>query len=132
MKDAFIRIAERSIEAADAALNAGVQEKSAFLSYHAFESSGSALGTHFGLEMGKNVSHPAKLRRFVHAAKKIRIEYQVTLLSIKLTSMRNKFLYPEILPGKRIVKPENQITDVASRKLLREVKHVVSVIKSNL
>jgi hypothetical protein len=50
VKTKFIRVAERAAEAAQAALNIGVHEKAGFLAYHAFASSGSALGTHVGLK----------------------------------------------------------------------------------
>ena len=80
MKKKFVRVAERAIIAADAALAAGTHEKASFLSYHAFESSGSALGTHVGLDMGKTVSHPTKLKRFRHAAMTVGISKDVALL----------------------------------------------------
>ena len=70
MKTKYIRIAERATLAANAALSAGAQEKAGFLAYHAFESSGGALGTHLGYSMGKAVSHNLKLKRFQEAAKK--------------------------------------------------------------
>lgn len=132
MKKKFIRVAERATVAADAALRAGTHEKACFLSYHAFESSGSALGTHMGLDMGKTVSHPAKLKRFRHAAARVGIAKDVALLAVRLAPMRNRFLYPELLPDGTIKLPEDQITRAKSAQLLKEVKHVVQVVKANL
>lgn len=132
MKNRFIRVAERATQAADAALSAGTHEKASFLSYHAFESSGSALGTHLGLNMGKTVSHPTKLNRFKRAAKQVGIEKAVALLAVRLAPMRNRFLYPELLPDGSIKAPEDQITAAKSAQLIKEVKHVVQLVKAKL
>ncbi len=132
MKNKFIRIAERSTDGATSALSGGVHEKAAFLSYHAFESSGAALGTHVGLDMGRTVSHPTKLKRFQHAAKKVGIAKQVALLTVKLAPMRNRFLYPDLLPDGTITLPEDQITPTKAAQLLREVKFVVGLVKGCL
>jgi hypothetical protein len=133
MKKAFVRVAERAVDAGDAALAAGVHEKAGFLAYHAFESGGSALGTHIGLDMGKSVPHPTKLKRFVHAASKVGMSrQQIALLAVRIASMRNRFLYPEQLPDGTIVSPEQQITSAKAAQLLREVKHVVATVKSHI
>lgn len=132
MKNKFMRVAERSADAATSALGAGVQEKAAFLSYHAFESSGAALGTHIGLNMGKGVTHPTKLNRFRQAASVVGIGKQVALLAVRLAPMRNRFLYPEELPDGTIKLPEEQITNAKTAQLLREVKHLVTLVKAQL
>ena len=103
MKTRFIRVAERATDAGDAALTAGTHEKASFLAYHAFESSGSALGAHVGLDMGKSVTHPTKIKRFQHAAKQVGLGKEVALLAVRLAPMRNRFLYPEELPDGTIV-----------------------------
>jgi HEPN domain-containing protein len=128
MKTRFIRVAERATDAAQGALNVGTHEKAGFLAYHAFESSGSALGTHLGLDMGKGVSHTTKLRRFQHAARTVGLSRQVALLA----PMRNRFLYPEVLPDGTITEPEAQITPAKAVQLLKEVKHVVKLVKAKL
>lgn len=132
MKTRFIRVAERAAVAADAALAAGTHEKASFLAYHAFESSGSALGIHVGLDMGKSVSHPAKLNRFRQAAAQVGMSKQVALLAVRLAPMRNRFLYPEQLPDGTLISPEDQITPAKTAQLLREVRHVVTAVKANL
>jgi|HubBroStandDraft_2_1064218.scaffolds.fasta_scaffold285257_3 hypothetical protein len=43
LSDAYTEIAERSMQASEAALSEGLQESSGFLVYHAFESIGGAL-----------------------------------------------------------------------------------------
>ncbi|WBY01297.1 hypothetical protein PE066_17805 [Ramlibacter tataouinensis] len=132
MKTRFIRVAERSTEAGDAALSAGTHEKASFLAYHAFESSGSALGVHVGFDMGKTVSHPTKIKRFQHAAKQVGISKQVALLAVRLAPMRNRFLYPEELPDGSIIAPEDQITPAKAAQLVKEVKHMVQAVKTKL
>ncbi len=132
MKDKYVRIAERAVEAGQAALNAGMHEKAGFLAYHAFESSGSALGTHVGLDMGRTVAHAAKLIRFRHAARTVGLSRVVADLSIRLASMRNRFLYPEVQLDRTIKAPEDQITPAKAAKLLREVKYVVGRVKTAL
>jgi hypothetical protein len=132
MKNHFIRIAERATVAADAALTAGTQEKAGFLAYHAFESSGAALGVHVGLDMGATVSHSKKLKRFMHAASRVGMSMQVALLAVRLAPMRNRFLYPEELPDGTTLAPEKQITMAKATKLLKEVKYVVRAVKANI
>lgn len=132
MKHKFIRVADRSLEAADAALASSVQEKAGFLAYHAFESSGSALGAHIGLDMGKTVTHPTKLKRFKHAASTVGLSKQVALMAVRLAPMRNRFLYPEELPDGSVVQPENQITGAKTKQLVKEVRHIVGKVKAAL
>jgi hypothetical protein len=132
MKKGYLRVAERSLDAADSALASKIHEKAAFLSYHAFESCGSALGSHIGLDMGKTVSHATKLKRFNHSAKKVGLGKEVALLSIRLGSMRNRLLYPEILPDGSIVTPEQQITRAKAAQLAKEVKSMVKKVGTKL
>jgi hypothetical protein len=132
MKTKFIRVAERAAAAAQAALIAGTQEKAGFLAYHAFESSGSALGTHLGLDMGKAVTHPTKLKRFQEVARKVGLSRQVALLAVRLAPMRNRFLYPDTLPDGTIIAPEDQITPAKAKELIREVTHIVKLVKGQL
>jgi hypothetical protein len=119
VKNKFIRVAERATDAAEAALSAGTQEKAGFLAYHAFESSGSALGTHVGFDMGKAATHATKLKRFQAAAKKVGLSKQVALLAVRLAPMRNRFLYPDILPDGSIIAPEDQITLPKAKELIK-------------
>jgi len=132
MESKFIRIAERATDAAQAALSAGTQEKAGFLAYHAFESSGSALGTHVGLDMGKAATHATKLKRFQEAAKKVGLSKQIALLAVRLAPMRNRFLYPDTLPDGMIIAPEDQITPAKAKELIKEVTHVVKLVKAQL
>jgi hypothetical protein len=132
MKTKYIRIAERATLAANAALSAGAQEKAGFLAYHAFESSGGALGTHLGYSMGKAVSHNLKLKRFQEAAKKVGLSKRVALLAVRLGGMRNLFLYPHVLPDGSIIAPEDQITAAKAKELVKEVVNLVNLVKANL
>jgi len=132
MKYRYQRVAIRSLQAADAALAAGAHEKASFLSYHAFESTGSALGTHMGHDMGQGVSHPNKIRRFKHAAGQVGITRAVAELAVRLAPMRNKFLYPELKLNGDIVLPEAQISAAKAAQLTAQVKHVVNIVGGQL
>ncbi len=125
-------MADRATDAGDAALAAGTHEKASFLAYHAFESSGSALGAHFGLDMGKYVTHITKIKRFKHAAKQVGMGKEVALLAVRLAPMRNRFLYPEKLLDGTVVSPEDQITPAKAAQLLKEVRHMVKDVKAKL
>lgn len=132
MKHAYLRVADRSIVAAEAAINSGVQEKAAFLSYHAFEASGSALAVHTGLPVGKGVSHPSKLKQFLQAARKVGFEKKVSRLCVRLAPMRNLLLYPEQRPIGLIVLPEDQISVAKAQQLIKEVRHVVQLVRRSI
>jgi hypothetical protein len=132
MKTRFIHVAKRATVAAQSALNVGTHEKAGFLAYHAFESSGCALGVHTGLDMGKTVSHSVKLKRFLHAAKSVGMGKEVALLCVRLAPMRNRFLYPEILPDGTIKLPEAQITAAKAKQLLKEVSHIVNRVSTKI
>ena len=132
MKFQYIRVARRALTSADSSLSAGVQEKAGFLAYHAFESSGSALGTHFGLDMGKRVGHTTKIKRFQHTAKKVGLGRKVAMMAVRIASMRNLFLYPEALPGGSVILPEKQITPAKAKQLVKDVRHLVDKVEKNL
>jgi len=132
VKKKFINIAERSITAGAAALQVGAHEKASFLAYHAFESSGSALGSHIGLDMGKLVGHATKIKRFQHAAKLVGLGQKIALLAVRLAPMRNRFLYPEELLDGTVVSPEDQISPSKAAQLLREVQRAVNDVKAKL
>lgn len=94
LEDDYQRVARRSLDASDAALNAGIQEKSAFLSYHAFESTGCALSIVEGQPVGPRVRHNDKIRNFTIAARRRgRGGHTVAGVAVSLASIRNSLLY---------------------------------------
>jgi hypothetical protein len=142
LKDDYLRVAERSLQAGSAALSAKVQEKAAFLCYHAFESSGCAFSAHKGRAIGREVSHDKKLNIFTneirvfrnHPRKTYRDHYYLALnLSIKLRSLRNDCLYPIENPTTKVfVRPETAISEAQAQELLRQVKQVVLWVQALL
>jgi hypothetical protein len=135
LKDDYQRIAERSLLAGSAALNAQVQEKAAFLCYHAFESSGCAFSAKNGRPIGPRISHDKKLNIFTneirvfrsHTSKTYRDHYHLALkLSIRLRSLRNDCLYPIQNPTtKTFARPDVAISQAQAHDLLRQVRQVV-------
>ncbi|MCN4145167.1 MAG: hypothetical protein LC437_09170 [Thiohalomonas sp.] len=94
IKDDYQRVAHRAIKASNDSRK--IQEKSAFLSYHAFESTGCALADHAGLDVGSNVKHHQKIQNFKNAARQHcdnNDAQKIANLIVTLNNLRNKFLY---------------------------------------
>lgn len=122
LKNDYQRVAERSLAACSGAISEGVQEKAAFLAYHAFESTGCALSSHVGLPVGPKISHAAKIKNFTEAAKKLGNEKAVAALAVTLSSLRNSFLYPiENKTTGAHELPENSITLSDAENLRKRV-----------
>lgn len=115
----YLRIVQRSLDAADAVLAQALQEKAGFLAYHGFESLGGALCSRRGIPYPR--SHPGKLRQFVAASKQDRFGFAAAQLMIELIALRNMLLYPEQLPGK-VRRPEEIITVAQARRLVGRVR----------
>jgi len=122
---AYQRIAERSLEAAHASLDAHVQEKGAFLAYHAFESTGCALSFRNGHPVGPAVNHQRKIDTFVRVAGQLGNRRHVFVVAQIVNALRNRVLYPEVMPGGAINRPENRITERNGRDLARRVGGIV-------
>ncbi len=133
LEDDFQRIARRSLEASDTTLNAGIQEKSAFLSYHAFESTGCALSVVAGLPVGAQVRHNDKIRNFTLAAQRRGHGHSVAGVAVSLAGIRNKLLYPvqDSVTG-IITKPEDAITEAQARRLNTRVRGIVNWVDSQI
>lgn len=125
LKDDYQRVANRSLEACDGVLSVNVQEKAAFLAYHAFESTGCALASHFNLPVGPRVRHDRKVQHFTNAARRIGLEHEVAGLSITLHNLRNLCLYPLENAQGAVELPETKITMAAATKLKKRVAGIV-------
>jgi hypothetical protein len=125
---AYVRVAERSLAAAQAALTSAVQEKAAFLGYHGFESIGGAFCTSRGISYPRG--HGSKVNVFRNAAKFEKFAKQVTRLAIEVASLRNRCLYPFPTGGGIVELPENVITPAQVKRLLGRVDTLVKRIKA--
>jgi len=132
-KEAYQRVAERAIDASEALIADGIQEKAAFMAYHAFESTGCALSKHFKLPVGPNVSHVKKIRHFTTAAKRLNAQKPVVALAISLNGMRNSLLYPAENPNTGAIRtPEKVITISQANKLKKRVNGIVKWVRKQL
>ena len=118
---AYLRIANRSLDAADGAGDAGVHEKAGFLAYHAFESAGGAYCTSRGVQYHP-ASHRQKIERFVRAARPEAFALSAAQLAIVVASLRNRMLYPNVLPDGSAEVPENLITPAQTKRLAGRVR----------
>jgi hypothetical protein len=126
--EAYIEVAERAVEAAEAALDRAIQEKAGFLAYHAFESSGGAFCHSRGVPYP--IAHGAKINVFAQAARMERFAQHVARLAIELRSLRNLLLYPRALQNGQIERPRSVITEAQARRLLGRVDTLVQRVKS--
>ena len=127
LKDSYLEIAKRKLDASEACLNKGVQESAGFLTYHSFESAGGALCEANGKKYPRR--HKGKLNQFVVIAKKLKKGHAVGHLTIQLIALREKFLYPEPLPNGYIREPKDVITLDDSMKLKKRVKGIVDWVE---
>jgi len=133
VKTEYQRVAARAIEASEALLEEELQEKAAFMAYHAFESTGCALSNHMGLPVGANVSHTKKIKHFTNAAKRLRNERAVAALAVTLSSLRNDFLYPiENSSTGEVQLPEKVISLAQSKNLKKRVKGLFNWVAKQL
>jgi len=126
LKNDYHRVAVRSLEACDGTLTANIQEKAAFLAYHAFESAGCALAGHMGLPVGPRIAHAKKIKHFTDAARALGKERAVAALAITLSSLRNSFLYPiENNTTGTYELPESKISAAQAKDLRKRVGGIV-------
>jgi HEPN domain-containing protein len=122
-KFAYVKVAERTLESAEALADNSLQETSAFCSYHAFESLGGAVCSHLGQRYPKG--HNKKIGQFIVSSKRVGIAYSVSVLAIVMQSLgRNSLLYPNPLPNGDFEIPEQKLSITNARDLVRKVKGV--------
>lgn len=126
-KDAFIRVANRFLDAARASLAAGLREVSGFCSYHAFESIGGAVCAVRNRVYSQR-SHRKKLNQFLSASNAFQFSHAVARVNILLASVRNNCLYPEPLPNGTMRLPEHTITDADAQLLVNRVAGIIGTI----
>ena len=128
--EAYLRVAQRYLESCEQhiAHNINIQEVIGFKAYHSFESIGGALCSHYGNRVPR--SHVRKLNAFVATANNSpNINYRIiAILAMTLSSMRNKYLYPENT-GTTFDLPENQISISHARKLVKRIRGIIRQIE---
>lgn len=134
LKQAYLQVVDRSLDAADAALGESLQEFAAFSSYHAFESHGGAFCTAQGVKYP--LSHKKKILEFQKQALqggfRGRIGRQVTVVATIVASLRNDMLYPRELGGAVYALPENAIDLKSAQRVRSRVRGLCKVVKREL
>ena len=128
LKDAYHKVARRSMESADTLLNRGIQESSAFYSYHAFESIGGALCESRGMRYHP-LSHHNKINQFKLVAGRCGVGTGVAKVALIVASVRNGCLYPNQASGGAFETPDQHITVHAAGDMLRRVKGICRVVE---
>jgi hypothetical protein len=128
VQPSFLRVAHRSLEAAEAVLARAVQEKAGFLAYHAFESVGGAYCTARQVPYHP-ASHPEKIRRFVRASHNERFAQAASALALEVAALRNLLLYPRRLPDGSVRRPEAIMTPAQARRLVGRIRTFVGQIE---
>jgi hypothetical protein len=130
IEDSYAETALRAIEAAEASLARNIHELAAFCAYHAFESAGGALcHSHHGQYPA---AHRSKLNEFKKAAKGRPYGRGVSYLCIKLSSIRNLLLYPQLSPTGSVTAPKDLLTLRQVRELVKRVKGTVRRVARDL
>lgn len=128
--EAYLHIAKRYLESCEQHIANGIniQEVVGFKTYHAFESIGSAYSSHHGHNVPR--SHPSKINTFVASSNHDhRVNYRaVAILAMTLSSMRNKYLYPELV-GSDFKNPDEQISMTAARDLTRRIRGIIREVE---
>jgi len=134
LKDDYQRIAHRSLNASESLLQAGIQEKATFMTYHAFESTGCALSESCGLTVGPKVHHTTKLEKFKQATQRVgHYHRRVASLAFRLGNLRNSMLYPNLdRQNNTIKRPENAITLKDARELKGHVEGIVNWVDQKI
>jgi hypothetical protein len=125
---AYREISERHLLAANAVLQAGLQEIAIFHCYHAFESIACAALCLRTTQVP--VTHRAKIEHFIRAYKHGPFTYGVTALAPVIGPMRNRALYPTL--GAAIREPNLAFTVNDARNLYSRVDGLVRLISASL
>jgi len=128
--EAYLRIAQRYLESCEMHIqhNINIQEVIGFKAYHSFESIGGAFCSHFGHNVPR--SHDRKLNAFVATSNhNPQVNFRaIATLAMTLSSMRNKYLYPDDL-GSTYEVPENQISMTHAANLVRRIRGIIRQIE---
>lgn len=133
LKDAYLEIVQRSIEAAEVTLSASLQEAASFHAYHAFESLGGALCASLGEEY--SMEHTKKINQFVAIANRgmfrQHIGHGVSNVAMIISSIRNKCLYPQE-SNDEVISPNQFIDDTDVSDLLKRVKGICNKVNKHM
>lgn len=128
--EAYLEIAKRFIESCEGHILNGlnIQEVIGFKTYHAFESLAGAFNSHYGHTVPKG--HAKKLNAFVTNSKHHPIvsNYNVALIAMVVSSMRNKYLYPEKI-GTLYKHPKDQISLTDAKRMVSRVKGIFKQVE---
>jgi hypothetical protein len=127
LTEAYFRVADRALDAADAVVAEQIQEKGGFLAYHSLESCGGAYCNARGIHFPR--SHQGKIRQFISGIKRERFARQAAQLATEVESLRNAFLYPRPLHGV-IHMPEDAITVAQARRLTARLRTLKTRIQA--
>lgn len=124
--EAYLEIATRYIQSCDGHMAHGIniQEVIGFKAYHAFESLGGAFNSHYGHNVPKG--HVTKINTFVtNSRHSMQLKsHNVAVVAMLLTSMRNKYLYPESIGG-TFKNPKDQISLTDAKKMVSRVRGIM-------
>ena len=70
-------------------------------------------------------SHRQKIERFVRAAKAEKFAASMAQLAVEVASIRNRLLYPQVLPDGSAELPENLISVAQAKRLAGRVRVLV-------
>jgi hypothetical protein len=128
--EAYLDIAERFIESCDKHIKhaINIQEVIGFKTYHAFESLGGAFNSHYGHSIPK--VHARKINAFVVNSRSNAYVngHNVAAVAMLVASMRNKYLYPELVSG--IFKnPKEQLSITDANQMIARVKGILRQVQ---
>jgi len=128
--EAYLEIAQRFIDSCDKHINNGIniQEVVGFKTYHAFESLGGAFNSHYSHNVP--MGHAKKINAFVNNSKNNHQvnNHNVAVIAMLLSSMRNKYLYPEQIGG-TYKNPKDQVSMTDARTMVSRVKGILRQVE---
>lgn len=133
LHEAYLNIAHRFIESTEILIEgeSNIQEVIGFKVYHIFESLGGAFVSYVNQPVP--LGHEKKLNAFISNYKTKKIAKTdprvIAKLAITLNSLRNKMLYPELIPPMssnpiELIEPQEHITLLEASKLFKQVKGI--------
>ena len=131
LQEAYVDVAERSLQAAQAAFDQGIHECSAFYAYHALESIGGALAAALGQQYPRG--HAEKINTLVANTNRqpfrASLSRGVASVAILVASLRTDALYPRELSPSDYQVPRETVDATDVQDLLRRVRGVVTGVQ---
>jgi len=129
-KDAYVQITDRTLDSSETLADKSLQETSGFYTYHAFESMGGALCSHFNRTYPR--AHDSKINQFIAVSAQVdqNLRHSVSKVATILDSCgRNNFLYPNPRPDGNFDLPQDKLTKTDAKDMLKRVKGILKRIK---